>query len=501
MRKLRLFLLATLALALAMPGAASALTFKIDNESGRPAEDVYVTISGANFDVPGMANDVPRKLSEVPNPLTVNTLESGRVYVSYGAPVTEGEPFTSPTSFDWAELTVKPNAADVANLTAVDQFAIGMRLDTFGAGGAHLDSVSATNSNTIFAALQGIPGGPEATIRNPGGEIVRVLSPVHASSYPDLSEYVRSLAGQSVTLHTGLFFEPFATSEYSGTFAADGSIELHGTTNPIGMAPPSIAIPGPELIEDIYTGAHTPNTGEGAIRRDLLAGFSAGFWGGRYGNDALAFCSNPNTTVQGSWCPNGFNQPAYAAARAGVEPYPTYEQYAATIAQYAEEYGNPYSDASGKVTVSLDQPLDGGPVETLQLTILPDVPASPAAPGPAASAPSAPIAAPAPAPVPVRFRAAKQARLDGAKLAAGKLLCTSACGKVRAVVRKGKQVLARATVRTRASRPALVLDLTRRGKSVLADAGKLKLQLEVWVTPPGSRTVHLESTLRLHGGG
>ena len=77
--KLRLAFLLTLVLALAAPSAASALTFKINNESGHSAEDVYVTITGTNFNVPGMADNVPKKLSEVPQPLTINTLHSGRV--------------------------------------------------------------------------------------------------------------------------------------------------------------------------------------------------------------------------------------------------------------------------------------------------------------------------------------------------------------------------------------------------------------------------------------
>ncbi|HEX8752258.1 MAG TPA: hypothetical protein VF731_02475 [Solirubrobacterales bacterium] len=82
---------------LLVPAAASALSFRVDNESARSAEEVWITITGANFNVPGMEDDVPRKLSEVPDPLTIDTLDSGRVYVSYGAPVTEGEPFTSQT--------------------------------------------------------------------------------------------------------------------------------------------------------------------------------------------------------------------------------------------------------------------------------------------------------------------------------------------------------------------------------------------------------------------
>ena len=299
-----------------------------------------------------------------------------------------------------------PSSDDVANLTAVDQFAIGMRLETFNAAGGLLETVGASNSDTIFNALQGIPGGPEATIRNGSGEIVRVLSPLHSAGYPDLGEYVKSMAGKEITLHTGLFFTPFGTSEYTGTFEADGSITLHGSTDPASLAPAEISFNGPELIKDSYTGEGTPNTAEGAIRHDVLAAFSAGFWGGSYGNDAIDFCTNPATRPDrvGSWCPDRFNKPAFAAARPGPSPFPTYEQYAAVIAQYAGEYGNPYSDASSKVAIGLNQPVDGGAVDALCLTILPDAGSS----GPGTSTGNANCGAAAPAPAATTPSAARR---------------------------------------------------------------------------------------------
>lgn len=501
MRRLRIALLLALALALAVPAAASALTFKVNNESGRSPEEVFVTIAGANFGVPGMANDVPKKLSEVPNPLTINTLESGRVYVSYGAPVTEGESFTSQTRFDWAELTVKPSSSDVANLTAVDQFGIGMRLDTYGAGEKHLEEVGAANSNTIFSALQQIPGGPQATIRNSSGEIVRVLSPLHSTAYPDLGEYVRSMAGKTITLHTGLFFSPFATSEYTGTFAANGSITLHGTTNPVGQAPETISVEGQKLIENIYTGNETPNNAEGAIKRDLYAGFGVGLWGGKYGNNAIAFCTNPNTTAQGTWCPEGFNQPAFGDARASLSSFPTCEQYAAVINQYADEYGNPYSDASGKVTVGLDQPGSGGEVETLKLTILPDSgnagPVTGGNPNCGAGSPSPSGGGGKNGGGAVKVVFLGKAKAHGGKVRVGRVSCPSACGTIRAVAHKGKRVVARAKLTAKAAKHAVPLRLTGAGKKILAHAGRLKARVDVWVTPPGAKTMHVRHAVLL----
>lgn len=50
-----LFLLLGCALVLALPSTAGALRLEIVNESGRAADDVYITVAGAPgaFDVPG----------------------------------------------------------------------------------------------------------------------------------------------------------------------------------------------------------------------------------------------------------------------------------------------------------------------------------------------------------------------------------------------------------------------------------------------------------------
>lgn len=507
--------LVALVLALALPSAAPALTFKINNESGRAPEDVYITVQGnaGTYDVPGMVDDEPVKLSEIPNQeLTINKLVSGRVYVSYGAPVTVSVPFDSPTRFDWAELTVTPLAEDVANLTAVDQFGIGMRLDTFNGTGEHLETVGDANSDTIFDALQQIPGGPQATIRNGAGEIIRVLSPLHSDAYPNLSEYVRSMSGKTITLHTAFFGTPFTTTTYSGTFAADGSIELHGTTNPFSAGTPeTITLGGAELIEDIYTGGNTPNDIEGAIRRDLLSGFSTGFWGGKYGNDSLSFCSNPATAGDGDrFCPNGFNQPSFGDARTGPSPFPTCEQYAAVINQYSDVYGNPYSDASKKVAVALDQPVDGGAVTKLQLTILPDSgnaqPATSGNPNCGAGEPSDDSGsaggqgvAPRPGRA-VSVNLLKRAKLRGALAKIGRASCPSACGQVQTVLKQGRKVLGGETIAVTGTTLTLQAHLNKAGRKLFADASQAQVKVSVKVTPTGQAATLREGSLKLTKG-
>jgi hypothetical protein len=516
--------------ALVLPASASALGLHIVNESGRPDNEVFVDITGATFELENPAfehieNNKPVALSEIPGGnVAINKLDSGRVYISYGAPVHGNESLASPIRFDWAEMTVTPKPEDAANLTAVNQFGIGMKLTTLGAGGEELESVGSTYANTIFDALQQIPGGPQSTVRGANGEILRVLSPDNPGSvYPLLTEYVHSMAGQTITLHSAFFSEPFITSVYSGTFEADGSITLTGTEkvevlpkkgekNPEEAkehAASPIHFDGQDLIEEIYTGAGTPNNLEGAVRRDILVGFSLGLWGGKYGNDALSFCTNPNTTFQGTWCPNGFNVPAFAAARATTEPFPTYEGFAGVIDQYTSIYATPYNDASKKVQVSLDQ----AKVKTLQLSILPDSPPTPSGPsnpgggsgsgnpstGPAPAAPrtskpnnTQPLSQ-------VTFKLPKKAKLVDGKLKVGRLLCGGACGKVVAILRpkKGKGVVAREAVTARAPKDLLVLKPTKFGKRLLAHKASVPAKLTVTVTQPGHRPAQKQTPLRV----
>ncbi|HZO07362.1 MAG TPA: hypothetical protein VFB52_13320, partial [Solirubrobacterales bacterium] len=113
-RSARLATLVTLSVAccLALPGVAGALDFKIVNQSGKEPNEVWVTVAaGGEFDVPGMTDNVPKKLSEIPGEeLTIEKLVSGRIYIAYGAGVSEATTFDSPTRFDWAELTVTPSS-------------------------------------------------------------------------------------------------------------------------------------------------------------------------------------------------------------------------------------------------------------------------------------------------------------------------------------------------------------------------------------------------------
>ena len=514
-----LLALAAVLAAFAFPAAAQALEFKIENNSGVSEHEVWITIytkESSDFEVPGFVDNEPKRLEAIPgHELTIDKLISGRIFVAYGAEgVAEPIDFSSQTRFDWVELTLTPNDGDVANLTAVEQFGIGMRLNTFDTSDEPLGELSSANADPIFAALQGIPGGPAATVRDSDGNPLRVLSPLQSSAYPDLGEYVRSMAGKPIALHS-TFSGPnpgeFSTSAYTGTFAADGSIGLTGTTDGPQTAPGEISIPGDELIEDVYTGKGTPNNFEGQIRHDVLVGFMAGYWDGNYGNDALDFCNpaNRNTAGPQPYCDTGFNQPAFGAARPGLSPFPTCEQYAAVINQYADMYGNPYSDgASGSVTIPIVKSGSTN-VKTLQLTILPDSgSAQPVSGGNSncgagsSSGPGSgavPISSPRHRPhrVAVHTTLLEKAQLRHGKLRVARVACSAACGHVRAVVRKGKRVLARAFLKHAGRKCLVVAHLTKPGRGLLHHHPRLKVRLDLWVAPTGQHATHHHRMLQL----
>ena len=538
-------LLAVLA-ALALPAAAGAVELQIvnANTSAYHDDEVWVAVHGTgNYDVtnhetPAVAvpDNEPKLLSELPGGiLEINEIESGRVYISYGTPTKEPPDFESKTSrFGWIELNEKPGVdADKVNLTAVDQFGIGMRLDSYATpagGGEHLEELSSANSDTIFAALQRIPGGEGATIRNSANDIVRVLSPTHTTAYPDLGEYVRSMAGKEITVHSTYSAEEmFASSRYSGSFEADGSIVLrgsfHGPAIPKFEAPAEIHLAGEQLIEDVYSGGDTPNNLEGEIRHDVLVGFMAGYWDGNYGNDALAFCDNPEEHRPGyeafPYCPTGFNQPAFGAARPALSAFPTCEQYAATIGEYAEMYGNPYSDgAAGNVAINVNKSNSGKTVGSLKLTILPDSgdahpttagnsncgaaePAPPPGPesAPASdSTPNAPHKAGKHTVSGVGATFFKRAHVRRGKAKVGVLRCPGGCTRVKLTARQGRKLLGVAKLKRAGKQDALVLHLTKLGRKALARRSRTKVRLTLLAKPAGGPTQKLNRSVLLVRG-
>ena len=182
------------------------------------------------------------------------------------------------------------------------------------------------------------------------------------------------------------------------------------------------------------------------------------------------------------------------------------------INQYTDEYGNPYSDATSKVAVSLDE---SSGVKALQLRIQPD--SGDAQPvsggnsncgaGSSSGATPGPSGGPSPAPTHTKKHAKpkaavhatlfKRAQLRKGKLRVAKVACASACGRIRAVVRKGKRVLARALVKHAGRKRLVVAHLTKPGRRLLRHRRKLKVRLDLWVAPAGKRATHRHRKLLL----
>lgn len=366
---------------IASAAPASAVNVEIVNSSGRPASSIYLTLEKGSSSDGQLPDETPTPLSQIrSSTFALGALSSGRLYVSYGGPVTTKEPPYAPTRYDKIELT-NPGVADV---TAVDFFGIPFNLQSLDAGGATVGDAVGFRcfTSTVLQHLR--PLGPSAEV-TANGQFVRFLSPQLAptGTFPSLAPYVESMAGQTIEVNDVFARENESAKaiHYTGTFQPGGSIVLNGTVG--GVAGQPVKIEGASLPEAVYTGngAFTvggepadvsQNNEYSVIYRDVVAGFGLGYWGGRYGNNSAAWLHQPN----------------FAAARLGPEPFPTYSLYASTMAEYSTAYGFSFSELG---PAEITTPLEAS-VATLRLTIDPDqgpdvagcegqsTPAAPAAP-------------------------------------------------------------------------------------------------------------------------
>ena len=361
-------LLAALAAAIAFVlgvAPAAAVNVQIVNSSGLPASSIYLLLEKGSSSDGQLQEDTPKLLSEInDSTFSLGAISGARLYFSYGAPVKDNEPPAAPTRYDKIELT-NPGVAD---LTAVDFFAIPFNMQSLDSGGATVgDAVGyRCYTSTIVQKLREV--GPAAEVTN-GGQFVRFLSPQLASegSYPSLAPYIESMAGQTIEVNDTFAKEGEEAKQlsYKGTFEADGTITLTGTITTGGT--PAAGLPlhieGATLPQGVYSGdgAFTVN-GQPAdvsqnneysvIYRDIVAGFGLGYWGGKYGDDSANWLHKPN----------------FAAARLSSSPFPVYSLYASTIAEYSSAYGYSFSELGpDEVTVPLE-----ASVATLRVTIDPD---------------------------------------------------------------------------------------------------------------------------------
>jgi hypothetical protein len=343
---------------------ASAFNLQVVNNSGQPAQSVYLELQNGSSSDGQLLNEQPKPLSQITNStFSMEAISAGRLYVSFGAPVKTNEEPLAPTRYDKIEFT-NPG---VANLTAVDFFAIPFDLQGLDGSGAQVGEALTYRcyTATVLRALRAL--APSAEVDS-GGQFVRFLSPqLSPTSYPSMAPYVHSMVGQTIEVNDTFASETVSLKKisYSGTFQPDGSITLNGTLKPKGAPATSglaVEIPGSTLPEAIYTGNGAFTVGGKAadvsenneysvIYRDVVAGFALGYWGGRYGNNTADWLGKPD----------------FAAARSASAPYATWDEYASAIGEYSGAYGYSFHDL-GPTAVTI--PL--GSVATLRLTIDPD---------------------------------------------------------------------------------------------------------------------------------
>jgi hypothetical protein len=494
------------------PAAQGVDAVRIVNNSGRSADNVWVVLHGGSSSDGQLPADTPRKLSQLSGQqFTLGNANAGlRLFFSYDHPVAFNvDPNVSKTRFDFVELN-NASGGGVADLTSVDWFAIPFKLETLDAAGGVVGTLQSPNTDVLLNALSGV-AGPGAIVTTDTGAFARILAPTKApGSYPDLTPYVQSLNGLTITIH-GRFDPTNTIYVYTGTFAPNGDITLNGTLN--GSPGQPLGVTGATLPHAAYTNTSgvtgqdytvggtphtlTDNDVYSAIYRDVVTGLSLGYVGGRYGNDSSAWYP-----LDGSPSP-----PAFSAARSSFPGFVAYDQWAAVIGQYSDAYGFPFHDRYQGHSVLLGL---NPPATVLRITIKPD-----AAPpsggsggggGPGGSGGSDAGAGPTPPEPPPPTGTALVRALDlrasaivrRGRATVGEAACPAMCGTVRLLATTSSAGVARkrrlrtttvghgaTRVATGESRP-LVLTLTAKARRALAHKRRLRVALTVSVTADGA---------------
>ena len=361
----------------AVPPGGNGLTVLVTSRNtSYPADKTWVSATGNG----STATELP--LSQRSS-FTLDNVSSGRVWATLGHPLASKvfpSPDASDVRFDVVELTYP----GVANLSAVDMLGIPMDIETFDAAGnpvaakkwrCYTDVVQ----DSVRAKLTAAGGDYDKIVRTDAqGNFLRLVSPnissgLHPSGYPRFDSYVSSLTGQQLTIRGSAMG---TTYRFTGTVAPDA-------TDPNGPGSITLTDQGPSHLGQLYVAGsslvgnstndtngiygnnspyyingvrHSGNDVYGAVYRDLVAGFTYGFWGNpSYGNDSANF--------------NVSSDPGPFEAAQPNHPY--YNVWAATLWPLTDAYGFPYGDTfndSQDRNPIVQLPHNG----TLRITIDPD---------------------------------------------------------------------------------------------------------------------------------
>lgn len=401
----RLLPLLAAGLLLALPVSGRALNIVIRNQNpAYTAAQVYFTFR--DNDVTGTINGQPitrdrcYSLNEIGTGINLQQFIGGRIYFSLGAPLLgqgDPEPINSSvqnwgTRFDKIELTYsQTDRSGVANLTAIDYFAIPVGLRTYAAStatGTPLGTLTyRVSGDTVSSKLAALANNDTRVLLKDGqGRFLRVLGPTlsPAGVYPSMQPYLNAVraAGQATRI-TGLYsHQPTTTAtttqlyDFTATFDASGNLRLDGGGSPFnGGASVGgghvLLVKAADLAAGIYSAnpdytvdAKAAHIGDNdvysAVVRDILTGYALGFV-----NSATV---DPRTGVafKDEKSENWWNS---AQAFGFLQPNPLYyDQYAAYLQSISGAYGHPFSDRWQVVQVSLDPATVG----TLEVDVLPD---------------------------------------------------------------------------------------------------------------------------------
>ncbi len=331
-------------------------------------------------------------------------------------PTTRPDPNTSQVRYALAEFSY-PGTADVTN---VDTFSIPLDIATTNNGAVVASSGFSSNTDCVlndFKTAFANPYAPKSTQsammyngpQDPNDitkNFLRVISPAKTAPptfpkqpWPDMSTYVNTIQNKQITV-TGNFTNPsyppeFGYYNYKGTMDSSGNLKLTGnigaTVSGTGAKQGlSVETTAAELAAAFYSqaGSYTvqsdppqnrgtvppevtaPNDIYNSIYRDLITGFTSGYWGGKFPDRADPY---KNASF--------LNQQPFAAARTKGEAFLAYSLYSAVLRDWTPSYSMPYGENYG--SGSYPSPLLSLNTPEFRLTILPDkTPTTPDSPFP-----------------------------------------------------------------------------------------------------------------------
>jgi hypothetical protein len=385
------------------------LTFAIENPNYNPS-NVYVTFLGGTLEATYSGSQTVQlnqsyTIAQLNGPVNITKFDAGRVFVSYGAGVAGTDP-PEPVNpdipsysvrHDKIEITYKPkDQSGVADLTAVDFFAIPMELNTYQNGSATpvqtlTYNISANSLTSQIAALAG--DSNQVLLTDQNGNFLRVLSP-HTPSldnidhFPSMVPYIdRVIAWQNEghpyttiadTYSNSKGTTPRTTTQnysFQATVTPDGGLQLVGGGQVVGGGPYGgtnhiILIAAADLPNNIYLG-NPPWTVDGvpgsfadndvyaAAVRDVLSGFNLGFMASKTpdpNHSNVPFGEESSSNWWSSQWAFDYLQPEH----------PYYNQYAKIVTSNSNAYSWAFSDRWSAVQANLYG------MDTLQVVILPD---------------------------------------------------------------------------------------------------------------------------------